>query len=390
MSRIAYVSTYVPKRCGLATYTHHLRQSIRAAKGWKGIDPVLAITDAYDSVPAGDPALWPLPKEARTAYRKAAEKINTSDVELVSLQHEFGIFGGEAGSYVLDFIETVEKPIVTTFHTVFERPQEPYFSIQKRIAERSDRIVVMNRKAERYLAEAFSIPKEKICFIPHGTPVPIREKREAVRSELGWTNRKVLMTFGLLSRGKGLETMLRALPAVVNDVPETLYAIVGQTHPEVKKREGEAYRQELQQLIRNEGLERNVVMVDRYLDEEELVRYLTACDLYVTPYPGVQQITSGTLAYAVGLGRPVLSTPYIYAQDLLSDYEELFLPFHDVSEWERKIIALLRDDNALRLWERRMERLGAGMRWPQVGRQHLKLFENVIRDGSGIRQIMKA
>jgi glycosyltransferase involved in cell wall biosynthesis len=248
----------------------------------------------------------------------------------------------------------------------------------------------MNRKAERYLAEAFSIPKEKICFIPHGTPVPIREKREAVRSELGWTNRKVLMTFGLLSRGKGLETMLRALPAVVNAVPETLYAIVGQTHPEVKKREGEAYRQELQQLIRNEGLERNVVMVDRYLDEEELVRYLTACDLYVTPYPGVQQITSGTLAYAVGLGRPVLSTPYIYAQDLLSDYEELFLPFHDVSEWERKIIALLRDDNALRLWERRMERLGAGMRWPQVGRQHLKLFENVIRDASGIRQIMKA
>jgi glycosyltransferase involved in cell wall biosynthesis len=390
MSRIAYLSTYIPKRCGLATYTHHLRQSVRAAKGWRGIDPVLVVTDERDDTAAPDPALWPLPKHAKSAYVKAADKINRSDVAVVSLQHEFGIFGGEAGDYALAFLERVRKPVVTTFHTVFEHPQEPYASIQKQIAERSERIVVMNRQAVRFLSEAFAIPKEKIRFIPHGAPVPVPGKREEMRRKLGWTDRKVIMTFGLLSRGKGLETILRALPGVVREVPETLYAIVGQTHPEVKKREGEAYRQQLRELIRSEGLERNVVMIDRYVEEDELIGFLSACDLYVTPYPGVQQITSGTLAYAVGLGRPVLSTPYAYAKDLLGDDSTLLIPFEDVAGWQSRMTAMLGDAERLRSCERLIASIGAGMAWPQIGRLYLQLFEETIRSEELYGRVLKA
>ncbi|UUZ81176.1 glycosyltransferase [Paenibacillus sp. P26] len=321
MMRIAYVSTYVPKRCGLATYTYHLRQAVQSAKEWRGKDPVVVLTDPGTD-PVDDPVLWPLKKDQEEDYAKMARKINHSDVDVVALQHEFGIFGGEAGGHILTFIRNLKKPLITTFHTVFERPQPPYAAIQREIADRSAKIIVMNRKAIDYLHEAFGIPKEKITFIPHGTPEPNPEKRQAFRQRLGWNGRKVLMTFGLLSRGKGIELILKALPEIASKVPDVLYAIVGQTHPEVKKREGERYREELWEQIRAGGMEKHVLMVDRYMEEADLVKHLMSCDVYVTPYPGMQQITSGTLAYAVGLGRPVLTTPYSYAQDLLADYPE--------------------------------------------------------------------
>ncbi|AMA73285.1 MULTISPECIES: glycosyltransferase family 4 protein [Aneurinibacillus] len=381
MNGIAYVSTYIPKRCGLATYTHHLRQNVKAAKGWKGLDPVIVMIGSKEQsmYQEPDPALWPLLRDKKEAYTKMARKINNSHVSLVSLQHEFGIFGGHAGEYILEFIENVKKPLVTTFHTVFQKPEEPYRSIQQVIAQRSDRIVVMNRKAIPYLVDAFSIPEDKIVFIPHGTPVPEPEKREQFREQLQWTGRKVLLTFGLLSRGKGIEMLLHTLSMVVKVVPDILYVIVGQTHPEVKKREGESYRQELQELIREKGLEQHVLMIDRYVAEEDLVKYITACDLYVTPYPGMQQITSGTLAYAVGLGRPVVTTPYTYAQDLLRGYEELLVPYKDYTAWAQKLIRLLSNPDELRQWEKRMEQIGRTMHWPHVGAEYARLFARVAQ-----------
>ncbi len=376
--QVAYVSTYVPKKCGLATYTHHLRQNVKDARWWKGMDPVIVLSDGNDQTDPGNPALWPLPKEQRDAYAKMADKINQSDVSLVSLQHEFGIFGGEAGAYILDFVRQLKKPLITTFHTVFENPAEPYRSIQQAIAERSDRIIVMNRKAVAYLSNAFSIPAEKIAFIPHGTPVPNPQARAEFRNRLRWADRKVMMTFGLLSRGKGIERIIEILPDVVRAVPNVLYAIVGQTHPEVKKREGESYRQQLQKLIREKRLENHVLMIDRYISEEELVAYITACDLYITPYPGMQQITSGTLAYAVGLGRPVLTTPYSYAQDLLGDYKQLLIPFDARSQWVEMMSELLSHDSVLQQWEKRMARIGKSMHWPLVGKKHALLFARTV------------
>ncbi|WP_274650954.1 glycosyltransferase family 4 protein [Paenibacillus humicola] len=375
MKRIAFMSTYVPQKCGLATYTHHLRQSIRTARSWSGIDPVIVMTAQDDRKLPEDPSLWMLPKHERSAYRAMAAKINRSDVGAVSLQHEFGIFGGEAGSYVLDFIERLDKPLITTFHTVFQHPEEPYRSIQERIARRSDRIVVMNRKAIVYLQQSYGIPSVKIDYIPHGTPEPRTNERAAIREKSGWADKKVLLTFGLLSRGKGLETVIRALPDVLRKVPNALYVIMGQTHPEVRRTEGEAYREQLQSLVHELGLDKHVRMVNEYVDEDRLADAIAGCDLYVTPYPGLQQITSGTLAYAIGLGRPVLSTPYSYAEDILGGCPELLVPAGDSEEWGRRIASMLSDPAALRQWEDRIARIGQGMQWPQVGKAHIRLFD---------------
>jgi glycosyltransferase involved in cell wall biosynthesis len=374
MIRIAYIGTYVPQKCGIATYTHHLRQSVRSAKGWQGLDPVFAVRTAGTMQGDSDPAIYELDKEDRRAYKKLAKRLNQSPVDVVSLQHEFGIFGGEAGEYALDLTEHLDKPLAVTFHTVFEEPPEPYRSVQERIARRGDLILVMNRRAGEFLRRAFRIPAEKIRYVPHGTPKPAPEKREACREAMGWTSRKVVMSFGLLGRGKGYETVLRALPSVISKVPNVLYAIVGQTHPEVRKREGEAYREALRDLIRQLGLEEHVAMVDRYVEEEELTALLSACDLYVTPYPGLQQITSGTLAYAVGLGRPVLSTPYSYAADLLGAYPELLPPPEDAQRWAAAMAGILADERQLERIGREMGRIGSDMHWPKVGKLHLDLF----------------
>ncbi|GFR38309.1 hypothetical protein PRECH8_16050 [Insulibacter thermoxylanivorax] len=378
MTRVAYISTYPPKRCGIATYTYHLRQAVHAAKEWKPKDPVVVLSDhLYDG--NGDTLLWPLPRDSEDDYIKLANQINRSDVGVVSLQHEFGIFGGEAGSYILSLIRRLKKPLVTTFHTVFKQPREPYASVQREIAERSARIIVMNRKAVTYLHESFGIPQDKIVFIPHGTPEPDLARRGVYKKQLGWQGRKVLMTFGLLSRGKGIERILEILPDIAEEVPDVLYAIVGQTHPEVRKWEGESYREELWSMIRSSGIESNVVMVDRYLEENELIQMLTACDIYVTPYPGMEQITSGTLAYAVGLGRPVLTTPYSYAQDLLADEPQLLIPYEDEELWKERLLELLRNEVKLQAVARRIEKIGETMYWSKSGQEHHRLFTEVSK-----------
>jgi polysaccharide biosynthesis protein PslF len=374
MSHVAYVSTYIPKRCGLATYTSHLREHVRNAEQGCEADTVIAMVDQSEDLRVYDQSLWFLRRDVREDYRKLAKRLNDSAVTVVSLQHEFGIFGGDAGEYVLDFVRELRKPLITTFHTVLESPQEPHRSVQKEIAQHSDRIVVMNRRAIDLLAKEYRLPKSKMMYIPHGTPVPMPHRREPLRKQLGWSDKRVVMTFGLINRGKGLELILKALPEVIRQVPNVLYAIVGQTHPEVKRREGEAYREQLYDMIRELNLEQHVVMIDRYLSEDELVDHIAACDLYVTPYPGMQQITSGTLAYAVGLGRPVLSTPYAYAQDLLGEFQDLLIQYGDVDAWAQAISRLLSNPVTLQQWERRIQQIGREMTWPRVGELHARLF----------------
>lgn len=376
MTRIAYVSTYVPQRCGLATYTYHVRKYVALAKGDARPDPVCVLVRP-EHEPMDDPHVWPIRRDHIADYIEMAERLNQSDVDVVSLQHEFGIFGGEAGAHVLHFIRHLRKPLITTFHTVFEQPAPPYAPIQREIAERSTELVVMNRKAADLLHRSFHISKSKIRYIPHGTPTPAGIDRDKVRRKLGWTDRKVLMTFGLLSRGKGIESLLAVLPEVVRQVPNTLYAIVGQTHPEVRKWEGERYREELLDQVRKLGLEQHVTMIDRYMEEDDLIRHLVACDLYVTPYPGLQQITSGTLAYAVGLGRPVVTTPYVYAVDLLEGCDELFIHPDRKAEWAGTIAALLKDDRLLDEWSRKIYAIGKTMHWTEVGKRYLEVFNEV-------------
>ncbi|MCL1632498.1 glycosyltransferase family 4 protein [Sporolactobacillus sp. CPB3-1] len=376
--QVAYVSTYLPQKCGIATYTYHLRQSVQKAKRDSLSDPVVVIKDK-DTMYPNDPFFkWSIEKECREDYIRIAEALNQSSVSVVSLQHEFGIFGGYAGAYILDFVRTLKKPLVTTFHTVFKVPQEPYAPIQHELAERSDKLVVMNHKAVSYLVNSFHIPEDKITFIPHGTPVPDMKKRTDFRSRIGWHDRKVIMTFGFLSRNKGIEAVLHALPDVVRKVPNALYVIIGQTHPNVKRQEGESYRKELQAMIRAHHLENHVQMIDRFMTEQDLVSYITASDLYITPYPGLDQITSGTLAYAIGLERPVLTTPYRYAQDLLRGYEELFVSYSDRNGWIRKMNALLSDDALLASYQAKMAQIGRQMSWPRAGKRYSQLFSEAV------------
>lgn len=380
LPQIAYVSTYVPKKCGLATYTFHLREAVLSDKENGLPDPVIAVCNEEELQEYREPWIWPLIKTELEDYRSLADAVNQSSADIVSLQHEFGIFGGEAGAHVLEFLKRVSKPVVTTFHTVFEHPQEPYASVQKQIADWSDHLLVMNRKAIGYLHGNFDIPLRKISFVPHGAPIPNRVDREATRRAYGWYHRKVMFTFGLLGRSKGIEFALRALARAVQAVPEVLYVIAGATHPEVRKIEGEAYRAELTSLIRELGLENHVQMINRYIPEEELTSLITASDLYITPYPGMQQITSGTLAYAAGLGRPILSTPYCYARDLVQGHEEMLLPYGDTKAWSAKIIELFTYPELLGRWERIITEMGCAMHWPQVGAQHLRLFDRILNE----------
>ncbi|MDD9147983.1 MULTISPECIES: glycosyltransferase family 4 protein [unclassified Sporolactobacillus] len=377
--QVAYVSTYPPKKCGIATYTYHLRQSVQKAKRDSLADPVVVIKEKGEENPSDSFLKWTIDKNRREDYKKMAEKLNKSSVSVVSLQHEFGIFGGNAGEYILELVRHLKKPLITTFHTVFRSPVEPYASIQREIAKRSARLIVMNHKAINDLALSFQIPKNKITFIPHGTPLPDLNGRTSFRASLGWTDRKVVMTFGFLSRSKGIETILRALPHIAEKVPEVLYVIIGQTHPNVKKQEGESYRKYLKSIISENGLQDHVLMIDKFISERDLVKYITACDLYVTPYPGLQQITSGTLAYAIGLGRPVLTTPYRYAQDLLKGSEELFVPYGDLAAWALKIETMLEDPSLLAGYQKKMERIGMMMSWPQTGKNYDRIFSRLAR-----------
>ncbi|WP_027085692.1 glycosyltransferase family 4 protein [Cohnella panacarvi] len=387
--QIAYVSTYVPKKCGLATYTHHLREAVSKAKEGSLPDPVVAMCNADELPDYREPWMHPLVKVNLSDYRDIADLINDSAAEVVSLQHEFGIFGGEAGHYAIELIRRLKKPVVTTFHTVFEQPAAPYSDVQKQIAHWSNHLIVMNRKGIGYLQDGFEIAPAKISFIPHGTPVLGSVDRARIRRDNGWDQRKVMFTFGLLGRSKGIELILQAMESAVREVPELLYVVAGQTHPEVRKHEGEAYRDELLTLVNRLGLNRHVQWIDRYVPEDELASMIAASDLYVTPYPGLSQITSGTLAYAAGLGRPILSTPYVYARDLVQGHEEMLLPFGDSDQWGQKLIELFTTPGMLAEWERVMSEIGQGMHWPHVGAQHLRLFRQLIdRQSRGIADVV--
>ncbi|RIV19551.1 glycosyltransferase [Alicyclobacillaceae bacterium I2511] len=380
--KIGYVSTFPPRRCGIATYTEHLRSALAPILGFGTVNPLAVLvdpTDPLDSVHlTNQEGVYPVRYEVRKDYARAATWLNHSSVDLVSVQHEFGIFGGLAGEYVLDLMERLTKPIVTTFHTVFLQPHEPYTSLQEKVIQRSDGIVVMNRQAVDYIVKAFHVSREKIRYIPHGTPALPEQDKNGAKKQLGWSNRKVILTFGLLNRGKGVELILKALPEVVRQIPEVLYVVAGQTHPNVLRYEGEKYRNELMELVTQLHLEEHVHIEDRYLDEQDLVRFISASDLYVTPYPGMEQITSGTLAYAVGLGKPVLSTPYVYAKDLLHGHEELLLPYGDVDQWQSSIVDMLEDEQQLKFWERKMRTLGRSMQWSRVGQAHMDWYQQVL------------
>ncbi len=371
--KIALIGDYLPRKCGIATFTHDLRQSVAAQYPSTEciVVPVNDIEGGYDYP---SEVRFEIEEKELSSYRRAADFLNFSNVDVVSLQHEYGIFGGAAGSHVLKLLRDLRIPVVTTLHTVLEHPNADQHRVMKQLAELSARVVVMSQRGRRFLKEIYGLDEDGIDLIPHGIPdIPFVDST-FFKDQFGVEGRFVALTFGLLSPNKGIEHMLRALPSVVQNHPNFVYIILGATHPNLLREQGEAYRLKLERLAQDLGVKKHVIFYNRFVEISELTEFIGAADLYVTPYLNPAQITSGTLAYSFGCGKAVISTPYAYAEELLADDHGVLVPFSDSEALARAINGLLDDDSHRNAIRKRAYLVGREMIWTQVAHRYVESF----------------
>ena len=328
-SSIAFVSDYIPRQCGIATFTSDLCNAV-ASQGGKKCDVfAVAMNDIPQGYPYPERVRFEVRQSVQADYKLAAEYLNIHQTSVVCLQHEYGIFGGTYGSHVLGLLRRLRRPLVSTLHTVLKKPNDQQLLVMKEIGRISSRLVVMSDIAHEILHSVYDIPSEKIVTVPHGIPdIPFVDPNFH-KDQFEVEGRKVLLTFGLLSPGKGIEYVIEALPGVIKKHPEVVYIVLGATHPHVKRESGEEYRTGLSRRVNELGLKDNVIFVNRFVESEELCEYLGAADIYVTPYLSESQITSGALAYAMGAGKATVSTPYWYATEMLDDGRGRIVPFRN-------------------------------------------------------------
>jgi glycosyltransferase involved in cell wall biosynthesis len=376
-TKVFFVGNYPPRNCGIATFTYDLSHSIEEHIG-KSSYRVVAITNLPDGYNYPDQVSFEINQNRIHDYRLAADYVNLSGVDVVSLQHEFGIFGGPEGTNINHFLSNLKKPVITTLHTVLKDPDPAYRKALLGVAELSNALVVMSHQAENLLKDVYQVPQDKIFFIHHGIPdVPFVDPN-FYKDKFNVEGRFVVLTFGLLNPNKGIELVLDALPEVVERYPKVAYIVLGATHPEVKRLRGEEYRLSLQRKVTKLGLASHVFFYNRFVDIQELCEFIGACDLYITPYRSKEQITSGTLAYALGMGKPVISTPYWYAQEMLAEERGKLIDFGDVAGLTQSIIELIEDEPKRHQIRKKAYEFGRKMIWREVGKEYLKVFNTVL------------
>lgn len=380
MNSVAFLGNYAPRCCGIATFTQDLRAAVQAARPSLHA-PVAMMSDNLTGYSYPEEVRMVLDEKDRSSYVKAAEVLNRSGASVVSLQHEYGIFGGPSGSWLLDLLRMLRMPVVTTCHTVLKEPNPEQRQVMSEIARLSAQLIVMAEKGRELLQEVYGVPAHKITVIPHGIPNPdvSAEDRTVTREGLGWSQRHVLFTFGLLGPSKGLEHAIRALPEIARQHPDVLYVVAGATHPNLVREQGEQYRESLQALAEELGVAGHLQFINHFVSREELVRLIAAADIYTTPYLNEAQITSGTLAYAFGMGKPVISTPYWHAAELLADDHGVLVPFGDVGALAEAALRLIADEPARRCMSELAYAKGRGMTWEAVGEKYLSAFESAVR-----------
>ena len=370
--RIAMLGNHMPRQCGIATFTTDLSDAIAAE--FSELDCfVVAMNDAGKRPAYPTRVRFEVAENDVASYRRAADFLNVNTVDVLCVQHEYGIFGGKAGSHVLDLLRGLRMPIVTTLHTILGNPNPLQRRAMDELTRLSERLVVMSAHGAALLRKVHGVPEHKIDLIPHGIPsVPFTN---GSKDRLGVESKWVILTFGLLSPDKGIEHVIDALPTILARYPDTVYIVLGVTHPHVKERYGESYRLMLENRAQRLGVDSNMIFHNRFVSREELAEFLSAADLYITPYLQPDQITSGTLAYAVGSGKAVISTPYLYAREILAEGRGILVPWRDPQAIARRVIDLL-DDDAKRLALReRAAAYGHGMMWPAVARRYMQSFE---------------
>jgi len=379
--KVAFIGNHTPRQCGIATFTADVCQAVAGV----GVETqVVAINDRPEGYAYPECVSFQVDQNDLQSYREAAAFLNSQKLDLVCVQHEYGIFGGHAGSHVLTLLRSLNAPIVTTLHTILQEPTESQKTVLAELSQLSERIIVMSEIGKAMLEKVSGIDPSKVSVIHHGIPSVERLDTTPFLEKLGLEGKRLILTFGLIAPDKGIENMISAMPSIVSAQPDAFYLVVGATHPNVRKQSGEAYRQSLVDLASSLGVSRHVGFVDRFVSLEDLTDYLQATSIYVTPYLKKEQITSGTLAYAFGSGNAVVSTPYWHAEELLADGRGVLVPFRDPVALADEIVKLLGDPKRLEAVQSRAYHAGLQMAWPSVGRQYVQTFEDAVTDSRSI------
>ena len=372
--KIAFVGDHLPRKCGIATFTSDLLAAVAAAHPQSQCFSV-SVNDIQGGYEYPEVVRFEIEEQDLSSYLRAADFLNISNVDIVSLQHEFGIFGGLAGGHILALLRELRMPVVTTFHTILREPKADQRRVMHELVALSTRLVVMAERGRQMLQEIYQAPPAKIDFIPHGIPDVGFVDPTDFKDQFGVEGRVVLLTFGLLSPNKGIEYVLNALPHILAEFPDVVYIVLGATHPNELREHGETYRLSLEILAKKNKLEKNVIFYNRFVELENLKEFIGAADFYITPYLNEAQITSGALAYTFGAGKVVISTPYWHAAELLAEDHGVLVPFGDAPAIAREVIGLLRDDTRRHAIRKNAYKLGREMVWSNVARLYMRSFE---------------